>query len=323
MRTIKIITKFLFLFMFAAQLKAQDTTKPFYFPHKTGDIWEYLYSEVPYVDTIQNFTIFDSTDSKGIVHITQHARFINPIEPPTILSDTSIFWIDTINYDVFTKRPMMDTALVYKLNGAKGEKWIIKIYYDSSNILGYEMARIIDKWKGSIFGKNTTFMQVLFYSSIDSIDTIGNSVYGSDIIADGFGVISKGGGELAGQINLIGAVINDTLYGDTTKVTGINNKYILPIPDQVKLFQNYPNPFNPSTTISFELLGRERISLIIYDILGKVIRYIIDNQEYPAGVHKINWDGINNNGKRTAGGIYFYRLITDNQLITHSMIELK
>jgi hypothetical protein len=268
MRTIKIIlTAF---FIIAAQLKAQDTTKPFYFPHKTGDMWEYFYSEVPYVDTIQNFTIFDSTDSNGIVHITQHARFINPIEPPTILSDTSIFWIDTINYNVFTKKPMMDTALVYKLNGAKGEKWIIKIYYDSSNILGYEMARIIDKWKGSIFGKNTTFMQVLFYSSIDSIDTIGNSVYGSDIIADGFGVISKGGGELAGQINLIGAVINDTLYGDTTLVSVKYEKNFQP--SAIQLYQNYPNPFNPSTTINFELSNRTNISLIIYDILGKEIR---------------------------------------------------
>ena len=300
MKTIKIITTLTLFFIIASQLKAQDTTKPFYFPHKTGDMWEYFYSEVPYADTLQNFTIFDSTDSNGIIHIRQHARFINPIEPPVILSDTTIYWIDNINYNVFTTRPMIDTALVYKLNGAKGEKWIIKTIQDSNGIHGYEMARITDKWQGSKFGRNTSFMEILFYRAIDSHDTDGYSVYGSDLIADGFGVISKGAGELAGQINLIGAVINGTLYGDTTLVSVKDKKNLLP--STIKLYQNYPNPFNPNTVITYSLPSASNVKLLVYNTIGQSIK-VLEDYYKNAGNYSVNF-----NASDLPSGIYFYEL---------------
>ena len=306
-----------FGFIIAPQLKAQDTTKPFYFPHKTGDMWEYLYSEVPYADTVQNFTIFDSTDSNGIIHIRQHARFINPIEPPVILSDTTIYWIDTINYNVFTKRPMIDTALVYKLNGVKGGKWIIKTIQDSNGIHGYEMARIKDKWKGSMFGRNTSFMEIFFYQAIASNDTDGYSVYGSDILADGFGVIHKGGGELPGQINLIGAVINDSLYGDTTKITDISTQYSLPLPTNLRLFQNYPNPFNPSTNIEFEINENSLVSLRVYDILGNAVANLINEEKHP-GRYSVRF-----NRDRLSSGVYFYKLTAGGKTQVKKMILLQ
>lgn len=307
-------------------LYAQDTTKPFYFPHKTGDMWEYHYYDYAgpqFFDTLQNITIFDSVDSHGIIYIKQYAQFINPTKPSYILEDTTRYRIDTVNNYVYSYRFSwfgLDTALVYKLDAKKGEQWIV---HDRSVTggYGYDLARIKNKWVGSIFSKSTTFMEVFYFSASDSTDTTGYSVAGSRTIADGFGLISSGGGELIGQINLIGAVINGILYGDTTLVSVKDKKNALPA--TIKLYQNYPNPFNPSTTISFDLSYPQNISLVIYDILGKEIFRLVDNKYYSSGSYKITWDGKENSGSRAPNGIYFYRLITDKQSLTKSMILLK
>jgi hypothetical protein len=317
MRTIKIIT-FAALFVTAMPLTAQDTTKPFSFPHKTGDMWEYLYFEfgTPYTDTVQNFTISDSTDSQGIIHITQYARRINPIGGPYFFTDTTKYRIDTVNNYVFGNAVELFDVLVYKLNAKQGEQWVIGTHIGG----GYEIARVVNKREGVILGKETTIMQIEYYGAADSSDTTGLDRY-YDEIADGFGLVFRVAAEYSGEIHLIGAVINDTLYGDTTVVSVKERDNFLPL--SIKLNQNYPNPFNPSTTISFEIYEQSNISLIVYDVLGKEIFRLIDKKDLNAGEHKVTWNGLKENGTKAASGIYFYRLITDNQSLSRSMILLK
>ncbi len=80
------------------------------------------------------------------------------------------------------------------------------------------------------------------------------------------------------------------------------------MPKDFKLEQNYPNPFNPSTIIRFSLPVDKNISLTIYDILGRKIKTLIDNQEYHKGTYEARWDGTNNFGSKVASGIYIYTL---------------
>jgi hypothetical protein len=68
------------------------------------------------------------------------------------------------------------------------------------------------------------------------------------------------------------------------------------------LFQNYPNPFNPSTTISYQLPIYNFVTLKVYDILGRVVKTLI-NEHQSAGNHSVIF---NANGLRS--GVYFYRL---------------
>ncbi|MFH0735499.1 MAG: T9SS type A sorting domain-containing protein [bacterium] len=68
------------------------------------------------------------------------------------------------------------------------------------------------------------------------------------------------------------------------------------------LNQNYPNPFNPSTTFSFSLPEKEFVTLKIYDVLGKEITTLV-NEELNAGSYKNDWNAAN-----LSSGIYFYRL---------------
>ena len=74
------------------------------------------------------------------------------------------------------------------------------------------------------------------------------------------------------------------------------------LPLQFSLSQNYPNPFNSTTTIQYELLRRSDVRLVIYDILGRRVRTLID-EEMPAGSHSIVWDGRDARGQVAASGI--------------------
>ncbi len=77
--------------------------------------------------------------------------------------------------------------------------------------------------------------------------------------------------------------------------------------------RNYPNPFNPATIISFELPQPSRVTLEVYNILGQKVETLIEN-ETRSGQQEIEW-----NGDKYASGIYFYRLQTENEVITKKM----
>ena len=73
-------------------------------------------------------------------------------------------------------------------------------------------------------------------------------------------------------------------------------------PEAYSLHQNYPNPFNPTTTIQFSLEKAGKTVLEVYDILGRKVTTLV-NQQMKAGAHIINW-----NARNYASGVYFYRL---------------
>ena len=68
------------------------------------------------------------------------------------------------------------------------------------------------------------------------------------------------------------------------------------------LENNYPDPFNPSTTIGYRLPVRSQVTLMIYDMLGRPVATLVNNQQN-AGTYSITF-----NADRLASGSYFYRL---------------
>ena len=74
------------------------------------------------------------------------------------------------------------------------------------------------------------------------------------------------------------------------------------IPIEFSLEQNYPNPFNPTTTIQFTLPEASRVNLKLFNILGKELVTLVD-EEMATGVHKVLFDA-----KNFASGVYFYRI---------------
>ncbi len=96
------------------------------------------------------------------------------------------------------------------------------------------------------------------------------------------------------------------------------------VPDNFSLEQNYPNPFNPTTTIEFGVAaGPTTISLKIYDVTGKLVKTLINNEQVEGGFYRLNWDGTNDKGEIVAAGIYIYRMNAGNFVQTRRMMFVK
>ncbi len=108
-----------------------------------------------------------------------------------------------------------------------------------------------------------------------------------------------------------------TSIRDNEPLNDSNNVSILP-----KLNQNYPNPFNPSTTISFYNPKEGKVELKIYNLKGQLVKKLIKD-ELGEGTHSIVWNGDNNELKKVASGVYFYRLKTNNKTLVKKCLLLK
>ena len=90
------------------------------------------------------------------------------------------------------------------------------------------------------------------------------------------------------------------------------------IPLDYKLDQNYPNPFNPVTKINFELPEDATVNITVYDLLGREVYKLINNDFRKAGVYTVEFTA-----KNLSSGVYFYRLEAGSFMQTKRMVLLK
>lgn len=93
-------------------------------------------------------------------------------------------------------------------------------------------------------------------------------------------------------------------------------------PKTHSLYQNYPNPFNPSTIISYDLPEQSDVTLTVYDLKGREI-ITLANDMHIAGMHTVEWNGIDGSGNPVSTGVYFARLHTGDFSKTIKMVYLK
>ncbi len=110
-----------------------------------------------------------------------------------------------------------------------------------------------------------------------------------------------------------GQLLKTTNGGNTLGINQISNV----IPESYSLLQNYPNPFNPGTKIRFSIPKASLTKIIVYDILGKEVKTIVDNS-LAAGTYETEFDS-----SELSSGIYFYRLITKDYSETKKMVLMK
>ncbi|MAB66104.1 MAG: hypothetical protein CL662_04630 [Bacteroidetes bacterium] len=103
-------------------------------------------------------------------------------------------------------------------------------------------------------------------------------------------------GAMEAQIDLI----LDIYFSNNTVS---NEDEISILPKEFSLDQNYPNPFNPTTQISFSLPSSEKITLTIFDLLGRKQVTLINDTKYNSGTHNFTFDA-----SGLASGMYIYRL---------------
>jgi len=88
-------------------------------------------------------------------------------------------------------------------------------------------------------------------------------------------------------------------------------------PERFTLLNNYPNPFNSSTTISYNLATTARVSIEVYNLLGRQVTTLICEEQQP-GSHQVAW-----NAGDIPSGVYFYRIHAGNIAETKKMLLLK
>ncbi len=109
------------------------------------------------------------------------------------------------------------------------------------------------------------------------------------------------------------------------------------LPKAIQLYQNYPNPFNPVTSIRYTVGSRQtktvdgsqfmvhgpvHITLKIYNVLGQMVRILVDEEKLP-GSYTVIWNGKDQKGYEVSSGIYFYQLKTKDHSEVKKMVLLK
>ena len=112
-------------------------------------------------------------------------------------------------------------------------------------------------------------------------------------------------------------MVVDTISVDVVP-TGVKNPPVA----KTELLQNVPNPFNPSTAVRFSLSHRQHVRIDIYDVAGKRVVNLVD-EDRPAGIQQVTWNGGDANDRYVASGVYFIRMATREGAFTRKIVLLK
>ena len=126
-----------------------------------------------------------------------------------------------------------------------------------------------------------------------------------------------------GEELMVNVDLDNDEYGVGVFASGtVTASDMLAVPEEYQLSQNYPNPFNPSTTISFSLPVEGNVVLNIYDITGRLVATLV-NDNMSSGHHSVTWDGIDMIGENVSAGLYIYSLQAEGVALTRKMVLMK
>lgn len=229
-------------------------------------------------------------------------------------------------------------------SGSVGTYFVPPIYPVRVDTLKFYMTNVAAGYTAKILdddGANGTpgtqlFSQVMPVATINTFAKV--PVTGVNITSGGFYVIWQMGGEsvqLATNItppisrrsiegfgndyapfrraDTDDPLIRATVFSSVIGIQQVSSE----VPVRFSLEQNYPNPFNPATNIKFSIPKQELVKLVVYDILGKEVVTLV-NENMSPGIYKVDF-----NGSAYASGIYFYRIESASFTDVKKMILIK
>jgi len=112
-----------------------------------------------------------------------------------------------------------------------------------------------------------------------------------------------------------------TWLADYVRRTTGNSPAWITSPGTPTLSQNYPNPVSSSTEIGFTLYKTQKVTLTIYDHLGREVTTLVNGLWSP-GNHRVTWKISDLPAGKAGNGLYFYRLVTDDIILSRKMMVL-
>jgi len=113
----------------------------------------------------------------------------------------------------------------------------------------------------------------------------------------------------------------DNISFSPSNSVGVDNRSET-LPQGFALEQNFPNPFNPFTTLRYDLPEDALVNITIYDMMGRVVKTIVNDQQM-AGYRSIQRNATNNNGSPVSAGMYLYMIQAGDFRQTRKMVLLK
>jgi len=98
----------------------------------------------------------------------------------------------------------------------------------------------------------------------------------------------------------------------------VSNEPVIDLPTEVELGQNYPNPFNPTTTIAYGVPNTGKVTLEVFDILGRKVATLLNGENKTAGRYTLQF-----NASNLASGMYIYRLRAGNVVMIKKLTLIK
>ena len=139
--------------------------------------------------------------------------------------------------------------------------------------------------------------------------TSGGVLRNSPVYGDDFTTEEIDGLEAGEQLTFVydGDTLSSEIQFNSMSHRDIELEFEAPLPSSFALHQNYPNPFNPVTTIRYDVPDDGLVRIIIYDLMGRKIKTLVDGVSTP-GRYSITWNGTDDFGKPVSSGMYFYRM---------------
>ena len=248
------------------------------------------------------------------------------IDLVTLTADTTYLSIQVVGDSVFSNGKTYFALNNFDLSNGKfprGDNRFIYYHdYENEDTLYRLTANIGDSW-------NVQFPPFA-YVTLEAIDTVnifsqqtkilGFKLDGLQVsyitLSDKFGPVQVDNSNyITSTIDysfIVGCVLDSIQYGTLLSVSdepNISSNYIL--------LPNYPNPFNPSTKISYSIPSTSKVTLKIYDILGKEVAILV-NEEKSLGEYEVEF-----NAADLPSGIYFYQLKAGKFIQTKKMVLLR
>jgi len=221
----------------------------------------------------------------------------------------SIFFIDSLTgWKTMLENVSADTSVKKTTNG--GINWIKQKLPTGGIILTSQITKLSLINKDTIYGAGgQAFYGAGVFRAMLYRTTNGGNTWKFQIPDTAYGIPSLGYIQFinknTGWAYSSARGIHTTNGGDTSWLTPLE-QVSTEVPKQYRLYQNYPNPFNPVTNFRFHITGYGLVKLKIYDITGKEVTTLID-EELRAGEYKTDWYASD-----AASGVYFYKLTVSN-----------
>ena len=214
--------------------------------------------------------------------------------------------IDTLEFNLAIRNPLKASVKIDRLYYAPEASIAqIKVYDQNENksmITTEEVSVEIDTKQNSFLYKAIESSGNSSYFSC-SVDLSKLNLFTNDSVT----VMYKNGN---------GEVFSDyAIWQD--KLMNIDQQDSKIIPTEYKLFQNFPNPFNPNTTIKYSIPRASLVNIKIYDILGREVEKLIDEEKLP-GQYEVQFDA-----KGLASGVYFYSMQAGSYYAVKKLVVLK